>query len=166
LGSILLIGAVFIVLESKYRVEEGKYIREVCSQSFFHPSQCSLISLGHELVLLNISFCGMTLSIGQLSPSPRVKNNVNFSWNFDNQLPRVLRHWKKIYRVDFFAKSISDGLTNYVIRHNSKYSNMTSLPPLCPRSPRGVACLTNPLCWSLFNHFLDYLDLVNNFYKI
>jgi len=33
---------------------------------------------------------------------------------------RVHRHWKKIYRVDFFAKANSGGLTNYVIRHNSK----------------------------------------------
>jgi len=33
---------------------------------------------------------------------------------------RVHQHWKKIYRVDFFAKANSGGLTNYVIRHNSK----------------------------------------------
>ena len=32
---------------------------------------------------------------------------------------RVLRHWKKTYRVDFVAKASLAGLTNYVIRHNS-----------------------------------------------
>ena len=34
---------------------------------------------------------------------------------------------KKIYRVNFFVKASSAGLTNYVIRHNSKKGNMTSL---------------------------------------
>jgi hypothetical protein len=33
--------------------------------------------------------------------------------------PRVLGNWKKIYRVDFFAKASCVGLTNYVIRHTS-----------------------------------------------
>ena len=38
-------------------------------------------------------------------------------------------HWhrKKIYRVDFFAKASSAGLTNYIIRHKTKKGNMTSL---------------------------------------
>jgi hypothetical protein len=30
------------------------------------------------------------------------------------------RHRKKVYRVDFFVKAISSGLTNYIIRHNSQ----------------------------------------------
>ena len=37
------------------------------------------------------------------------------------------QHRKKIYRVDFFAKASSAALTNYIIRHNSKKGNMTSL---------------------------------------
>jgi len=40
----------------------------------------------------------------------------------------VLRDRKKIYRVDFFAKASFAGLTNYIIRHNSKNGNMTSCP--------------------------------------
>ena len=35
------------------------------------------------------------------------------------KIARGHRHRKKIYRVDFFAKAFSSGLTNYVIRHNS-----------------------------------------------
>ena len=65
-------------------------------------------------------------------------------------------HWhrKNIYRVDFFAKAFSSGLTNYVIRHNSLYGNMSSLPwALCPCSPRSLASLANPLRWSLFKGY-------------
>jgi len=41
---------------------------------------------------------------------------------------------KKYKGSIFFAKASLAGLTNYVIRHNSKYGNMTSLsglPPAC-----------------------------------
>ena len=41
--------------------------------------------------------------------------------------PRGLRHRKKICDADFFSRASLAGLTNYVIRHISKYGNiMTS----------------------------------------
>ena len=74
------------------------------------------------------------------------------------------RHRKKVYGVDFFAKSFSGGLTNYVIRHNSQYSSMTSLPrALCPHFPEDgplmrlcrpqpdvsmASRLSGPVCWT------------------
>jgi hypothetical protein len=48
-----------------------------------------------------------------------VRNELLKAWNL---LFKPRRHWhqKKIYRVDFFVKAISSGLTSYVIRHNSQ----------------------------------------------
>jgi len=67
--------------------------------------------------------------------------------------PRVLGNWKKIYRVDFFAKASFTGLTNYIIRHNSKNGNMMSFLHLCR--------LINPLRWSLFKHYATEGNTVN-----
>ena len=39
---------------------------------------------------------------------------------------RVHQHQKKIYSVDFFSKASWAELTNYVIRHISKYGNIMS----------------------------------------
>jgi len=52
--------------------------------------------------------------------------------------PRGHRDRKKICGVDFFAKFNLGELTNYVIRHQPKYGNMTSLARAWPRALRQM----------------------------
>ena len=58
--------------------------------------------------------------------------------------PRRHQHQKKICSVDFFSKASLVELTNYIIRHISKYGNtmMSFLCTLC--SLRCLASLANP----------------------
>jgi hypothetical protein len=69
-------------------------------------------------------------------------------------ISRGHRDCKKMCGVAFFSKPNLGGLTNYVIRHSSIYSNMTSLPwPLCPHAPRCLTHLANPPHWCLFEGY-------------
>ena len=67
--------------------------------------------------------------------------------------------WKKRPGVDFFFSWTLRGLTNYVIRHRSKYSNMTSsseaLPPLSLR--RLAIGRANPILRCLLQRYTLYM---------
>ena len=69
--------------------------------------------------------------------------------------------WKKRPGVDFFFPWTLRGLTNYVIRHRSKYSNMTSsseaLPPLSLR--RLTTGRANPILRCLLQRYTLYMVL-------
>ena len=69
---------------------------------------------------------------------------------------------KKISRVNFFAKSNLAGLTNYIIRHQPKYSNMTSLSQaLCLHLTRHLTSFAHPLRWRLFKVYTLKVILCN-----
>ena len=110
---------------------------------------CCQLSVNIDPVINLMHYLSYSLISTEILVPPLSYRQLN-SW-FS---PRGHWHQKNIYGVEFFAKAFSSGLTNYIIRHNSLYGNMSSLPRvLCPRSSRSLASLTNPLRWSLFKGY-------------